>query len=106
MIYANRFEPNSTNIIQIFNLFSAFGNISKIIYMYSKCAVLIEYDNDTHSALAKEYLNEHVFNGNIIKIYYSHHEAIFFKEGSEKPSDEEYFEPTEQMNRFKPNTTY
>lgn len=91
-------------MLQIFNLFSAFGNISKIIYMRSKSSALIEYDNCTHSCLAKDFMGDHIFNGSLIKIFYSHHDVIFFKSPEEKPEDEDYFEPSEKMNRFKANT--
>lgn len=50
-------------------------------------------------------MNDQIFNGNIIKVFFSHHEEIFFKESHEKPADETYFEVTDDMNRFKPNST-
>ena len=72
--------------------------------MRAKAAVLIEYDNEQHASLAKDYLTDHIFNGNCIKIYYSHHDGIFFNEGAEKSPDEDYFEVSEKMHRFKADT--
>lgn len=46
-----------------------------------------------------------MFNGNILKLYFSHYETIFFKSEAEKPADEEYFEPSAKLHRFKPTAT-
>ncbi|KAL4480330.1 hypothetical protein ABPG74_020846 [Tetrahymena malaccensis] len=101
VIYANRFDPSKTSMHQIFNLFSAFGNIVKMIFMKAKSAALIEYQTVDFACQAKDLLGDTVFNGNIIKIFYSRYENIFFKEAEEKPEDEEYFESNEKLNRFK-----
>ncbi|EAR93575.3 RNA recognition motif protein (macronuclear) [Tetrahymena thermophila SB210] len=101
VIYVNRFDSSKTTMQQIFNLFSAFGNIVKMIFMKSKSAVLIEYSTVDFACQAKDLLSDTTFNGNIIKIFYSRYENIFFKEAEEKPEDEEYFEPNEKLNRFK-----
>ncbi|KAL4506010.1 hypothetical protein ABPG72_013771 [Tetrahymena utriculariae] len=101
VIYVNRFDPSKTSMQQIFNLFSAFGNIAKMIFMKAKSAALIEYQSVDFACQAKDLLGDTIFNGNIIKIFYSRYENIFFKEAEEKPEDEEYFEPNEKLNRFK-----
>lgn len=88
-------------MLQIFNLFSSFGNILKMIYLHGKCAVLVEYANIDHAYLAKQYLTGQVFSGNILKMYFSHYEVIFFKSAEEKPADEEYFEIPAKLHRFK-----
>lgn len=43
-------------MMQLFNLFSAFGNIHKMIFLKAKYAVLVEYENIDHACLAKQYL--------------------------------------------------
>lgn len=91
VIYANHFDPNKTTLMQIFNLFSAFGNIVKMIYLKGKQAVIIEYDVSAHAGMAKDCLNDCTFNGSIIKVFNSHYENVFFKDAAEKPEDEEYF---------------
>lgn len=91
VIYANHFDPSKTTLTQIFNLFSAFGNIEKMIFLKSKQAVIIEYDLPAHAGMAKDCLGDCTFNGSIIKVFNSHYENVFFKDPSEKPEDEEYF---------------
>ena len=48
---------------QIYNLFSNFGNISKIIFTKSTASCLIEYENTHYATFAQQYLSNIPFIG-------------------------------------------
>lgn len=50
----------SNNILMkhIYNLFSCFGNISKIIYIKDKFSALVEYETEEYASKAKNNLND------------------------------------------------
>ena len=47
----------------IWNLFSNFGNVTKIIFIKIKNSGLIEYENEEYSTIAKDFLNNMNFMG-------------------------------------------
>ena len=46
VLYANWFDPQQTTMTMIYNIFSTFGNIQKMIFFKTKCNVLIEYSTE------------------------------------------------------------
>lgn len=46
VLYANWFDPKQTTMSMIYNIFSTFGNIQKMIFFKTKCNVLIEYSTE------------------------------------------------------------
>ena len=55
----------------LYNVFSNFGNISKIIYTRSKGSALVEFENIEYATVTKDYLDNIVFMGNQLKVYIS-----------------------------------
>lgn len=47
----------------IYNLFSNFGNVTKILFIRNKAAALIEFENEEYSTIAKDFLNNMGFFG-------------------------------------------
>lgn len=64
----------------LYNIFSTFGNIERMIFFKDKSSVLIEYQQVEQASIAKEYLNDIEFQGNQIKIFYSNYEEIYVKD--------------------------
>ena len=56
------------SVDSIYNLFSNFGNIIKMIYMRDKEAVLIEYDSVLNANQTKDFLNNVVYQGKKLKV--------------------------------------
>ena len=54
----------------LYNIFSNFGNILKIIFIRSKAAALIEFENCDYSTISKDYLNNILFMGKPLKVKY------------------------------------
>jgi len=50
-------EDRDISIQMIYNLFSNFGNVLKVIFIRSKAAALLEYENAEYATIAKDYLN-------------------------------------------------
>lgn len=63
VIFARWFDKNVVTINQIFNIFSAFGNIDKVIYLKEKSSALIQFNKVEYAVLAKEYLQHIEFQG-------------------------------------------
>lgn len=55
--------------MEIYNLFSNFGDINKIIVR--KQSVVVEYITAEYAAIAYEALNNKVFYSNVLKLEYS-----------------------------------
>jgi len=88
----------------IYNIFSNFGNINKALFIKSKGIAFIEYESTIYSTIAKDSLNNCVFLGTSLRIYYSNYETLSIrnKAGEEHP-DEELFIGGLGANRFKVN---
>ncbi len=53
----------------VYNIFSNFGNLLKIIFIKIKGVALVEYENAEYSTLAKDYLNNIVFMGSPLRVF-------------------------------------
>jgi RNA recognition motif-containing protein len=60
-------EPGITGSM-IYNVFSNFGNISKIIFMRNKGGALIEFHSVEYATIAKDFLNNLFFFSNYLKV--------------------------------------
>ena len=61
-------ESEDITMEYIYNLFSNFGDITKMILIKKKNTCLIEYESINYSSYAKEYLNNVVFFSNPLKV--------------------------------------
>jgi len=57
ILYVKGLDDRDISIQMIYNLFSNFGNVLKVIYIRSKAASLLEYENAEYATIAKDYLN-------------------------------------------------
>lgn len=68
VVYVRGLENDFINIKIIYNLFSNFGNILKIIFLKKKSVALIDYESVVNAANAKDHLNNLIFFENPIKV--------------------------------------
>ncbi|CAK70180.1 unnamed protein product (macronuclear) [Paramecium tetraurelia] len=114
VIYARWFDKKVVTSQMLYNLFSIYGNIDKMIYLKERSSALIQYVTQDHAAIAKESLNDIMFYGQSIKIFFSNYEEISLKTQPTKPGEftqdvktqEEYFQGGEETHRIKPDSTY
>jgi hypothetical protein len=52
----------------LYNIFSNFGNILKIIYIRPKAAALLEFETVEYATISKDYLNNIVFMGKPLRV--------------------------------------
>jgi len=74
----------------LYNIFSNFGNITKIIFMRSKASALIEFENADYAGVAKDYLNNIMFMGRPLRINYSNYPSIQIRNKQNKGPEETY----------------
>lgn len=88
MLHVNGLEHKDIKVHMVYNIFSNFGNITKIIFMRSKASCLIEFENSDYSAIAKDYLNNIVFMGKTLRINYSNYPSIQIRNKQNKVGEE------------------
>eukprot|EP00825_Cyclidium_porcatum_P051470 TRINITY_DN9477_c0_g1_i5.p1 TRINITY_DN9477_c0_g1~~TRINITY_DN9477_c0_g1_i5.p1 ORF type:complete len:324 (-),score=56.11 TRINITY_DN9477_c0_g1_i5:92-1063(-) len=101
VIYIRGLEDPYLNVNQLYNIFSNFGNINKIIFLRNKKSCLIEYQSKEYATNAKDFLNNKQFNNNLLKIFYSNYEEINLKR--DQAISDDIFLGTEETFRFKQN---
>lgn len=102
VLYVKGLEDENIKVQMLYNIFSNFGNIKKIIFIRRQAAALIEYESVEYATKAKDYLNNIVFMGKPLRIYYSFHPIINLKnKKTGKDSNEEIFLGTPKTFRFK-----
>ncbi|CAD8206952.1 unnamed protein product [Paramecium pentaurelia] len=114
VIYARWFDKKVVTSAMLYNIFSIYGNIDKMIYLKERSSCLIQYVQQDHAAIAKDALNDIMFYGQQIKIFFSNYEEISLKTQPTKPGEiasdlktqEEYFQGGEETHRIKPDSTY
>ena len=68
MLYCRGLEDEKITMEIIYNLFSNFGDILKIIYIRKKKTALIEYETINYASYAREYMNNVKFFGFSLKV--------------------------------------
>ena len=71
MLYVKGLEDESIKVQMLYNIFSNFGNIKKIIFIRRQAAALIEYETVEYATKAKDYLNNIVFMGKPLRVFLS-----------------------------------
>eukprot|EP01017_Pseudomicrothorax_dubius_P045956 TRINITY_DN8031_c0_g1_i1.p1 TRINITY_DN8031_c0_g1~~TRINITY_DN8031_c0_g1_i1.p1 ORF type:complete len:618 (-),score=92.15 TRINITY_DN8031_c0_g1_i1:126-1979(-) len=101
VIYVKGFDSEIVNVTMIYNVFSNFGNIMKIMYMRLKGIALIEYETVEFATIAKDYLNNMNFIGNHLRIYFSKYNNLIVRTTPSETGEEEVFIGSAAMHRFK-----
>jgi len=104
VLYIRGLEHRDFKVHMLYNIFSNFGNILKIIFIRSKGAALIEFENLEYSTISKDYLNNIVFMGKPLRIYYSNYSMInLSKKNCEGYTAEDVYIGNPKNFRFKKN---
>lgn len=104
VIYVKGLDDPDINVQMVYNLFGNFGNVLKIIFIHSKAAALIEYENADYATIAKDYLNNIVLLRKPLRIFYSNFSIVNLRHKKiAKDSGEEILVPNPKTYRFKKN---
>lgn len=68
VLYVKGLEHKDIRVQMLYNIFSNFGNIKKIIFIRRQAAALIEYETVEYATKAKDYLNNIVFMGKPLRV--------------------------------------
>lgn len=79
--------PSYHTIRSLYNVLQNFGNIRKIIAIWHKESMLVEYEHIEDASQAKDFLNC-VKNG--IRIFFSHYDTLHGRKTAENEESEEY----------------
>jgi hypothetical protein len=63
VIYARWFDKKNVTLKMLYNIFSTYGNIEKMILLKERSSVLVQYESLEHASQAKEALNDVVYFG-------------------------------------------
>ena len=95
-----------TSVDQIFNVFSCFGNIAKILFMKNLKKALVEYKKRVSGEAAVSGLNNCPFGKTKIKVAFSKFQKIDLKRNNKSENSQNFNEVmivSGSMNRFKNN---
>ncbi len=68
VLYVKGLENPNIRVQMLYNIFSNFGNILKIIFIRSKGVALLEFESAECSTVSKDYLNNIVFMGKPLRV--------------------------------------
>lgn len=68
IIYVKGLNHRDMKVALVYNMFSNFGNIQKIIFIKKAGAALIEYENSEYGSFAKEYMDKVQLLGTPLKV--------------------------------------
>jgi len=103
VLYVKGLEDRDIQIQMIYNLFSNFGNVLKVIFIRSKAAALLEYENAEYATIAKDYLNNIVLMKKSLRIFFSNYSIINLRNKKTLSPLEEVYIGNPKTFRFKKN---
>lgn len=69
VLFVKGLEDNKLKVQVLYNLFSNFGNITKIIFMRNKGGALIEFQSVEYATIAKDFLNNLNFFSSYLRVF-------------------------------------
>jgi RNA recognition motif-containing protein len=94
-------ENKEATARMLFNIFSNFGNIVKLIFIKTRAVALVEFENVLYATFAKENLNNVSFMGKPLRITYSKYPNIQLQPGQEEKYPDQLILSDEKSFRFK-----
>lgn len=94
-------ENKEVTTKMLFNIFSNFGNIVKLIFIKTRAVALVEFENISSAAMAKESLHNVAFFGKPLRITFSKYPKIQLQPGQEEKYPEQLIIGEEKLFRFK-----
>jgi RNA recognition motif-containing protein len=68
VLYVRGLANENITVKMLYNIFSNFGNVTKIMMNKEKLSSLVEYQNLEFAAIAKDYLNNMVFFSKYLRV--------------------------------------
>ncbi|CAD8187935.1 unnamed protein product [Paramecium pentaurelia] len=99
VVYMRGLINQNITPLNVFNLLSNFGNVLVIIYIKHKTSALVQFEKLSHAQNALDHLNNQVFFGYKLKIFYSNYQEIQFPLPFQSPQTL-VFMPQQSQFRF------
>ncbi|CAD8122961.1 unnamed protein product [Paramecium sonneborni] len=99
VVYMRGLMNLNITALNIFNLLSNFGNVLVIIHIKNKTSALVQFEKLSHAENALDHLNNQVFFGYKLKIFYSNYQEIQFPLPFQSPQTQ-VFMPVPSQFRF------
>ncbi|CAD8101335.1 unnamed protein product [Paramecium primaurelia] len=99
VVYMRGLMNQNITPLNIFNLLSNFGNVLVIIHIKHKTSALVQFEKLQHAQNALDHLNNQVFFGYKLKIFYSNYQEIQFPLPFQSPQTQ-VFMPIPSQFRF------
>lgn len=103
VLYVKGLNNKQISVRYVYNLFSNFGDIKRIIMLRMKEVALIEFETLEFAKLAKDNLNNLYFFDDYLKISFSNYKEIIPKNISKNTMKEDLMICEKSQNRFKNN---
>jgi len=94
-------ENKEVTTKMLYNVFSTFGNIIKLIFIKTRAVALVEFENTQGASLAKKALNNVSFFGKMLRITYSKYPTIKLEPGQAEKYPEQLIIGDENNFRYK-----
>ena len=101
VLYVKGLSSKVVSVRNIYNLFSNFGDIKRIILLRAKEVALVEFDTLEYAKMARENLNNLCFFDEYMKISYSNYKEIIPKNITKNTVKEDLMICETGHNRFK-----
>lgn len=101
VLYVKGLGSKLISVKHVYNLFSNFGDIKRIILLRAKEVALVEFETLEYAKLAKESLNNLCFFNEYLKISFSNYKEIIPKNISKNTSKEDLMICEKGLSRFK-----
>lgn len=76
VLYVNRLSSTEVNARHLYNVFSNFGDILRIVIKRAKHAAFIEYVDQNYATRAKDCMDKKNLFDSEIRVFYSHFESL------------------------------
>lgn len=94
-------ESKEVTARMLFNVFSNFGNIMKLIFIKTRAVALIEFDNTSSAKIARDSLNNIAFMGKPLRITFSKYQTIQLEPGQNEKYPDQLILGDQNNSRFK-----
>ncbi|CAD8123614.1 unnamed protein product [Paramecium sonneborni] len=99
VVYMRGLMNQNITALNIFNLLSNFGNVLLIIHIQNKTSALVQFEKLSHAQNALDHLNNQMYFGYKLKIFYSNYQEIQFPLPFQSPQTQ-VFMPIPSQFRF------
>jgi hypothetical protein len=105
VILFSNIDENILSALEIFNLFSCMGNITKILFMSNMRKALVEFSSQAYAESCLLYMNNRPFGISKIKVNFSKFQSIDLKKNNKTENSQNFNEVIvviPSMNRYVP----